>query len=254
VLPTLGLSFPPLTDVAINASQKSEGGLAPPIPYKIPLHFAPNVFRQANIDAFTDIISCIRNRVHAFAKEMVDDSKPNCLELYGGVGTIGLHVSDLVSKLISSDENPYNLSCFQKTVKMLPQEIQDIITYIPQRATDMVVGASSTRNDYHNRTGDSPKAQERTRPQSYSSAFLNADVCIVDPPRKGLDKEVLDALLNNETLGPKLLIYVSCGFPAFQRDTTLLVEAGVWKLQHAEGFVLFPGSDALETLAFLVRK
>ena len=51
----------------------------------------------------------------------------------------------------------------------------------------------------------------------------------------------------------QLLVYVRCGFKAFRRDCDVLVKGG-WTLEHAEGHVLFPGSDAIETLAFFVRK
>jgi 23S rRNA (uracil1939-C5)-methyltransferase len=50
----------------------------------------------------------------------------------------------------------------------------------------------------------------------------------------------------------KRLVYVSCGFEALKRDATALMAAG-WKVTHAEGFVLFPGSDHLETLAVFDR-
>lgn len=69
------------------------------------------------------------------------------------------------------------------------------------------------------------------------------DIVIVDPPRKGLDDEVIDALLkyyptkngnknsdknrngNNEEYkdcNNRRLIYVSCGFKAFKRDAARL--------------------------------
>ena len=50
----------------------------------------------------------------------------------------------------------------------------------------------------------------------------------------------------------KLVVYVSCGFQAFQRDCDALIKSGKWKVQFAEGYILFPGSDAIETLAFFV--
>ena len=79
----------------------------------------------------------------------------------------------------------------------------------------------------------------------------DADLIIVDPPRKGLDEEVVTALCQERA--PRQLIYVSCGFPAFSRDFQSLTIRGEWKLAHAEGHILFPGSDAIETLAFFTR-
>jgi 23S rRNA (uracil1939-C5)-methyltransferase len=158
------------------------------------------------------------------------------LELYGGVGTISLHLVDLFDYVISSDENPYNQNCFETSVsqikvggKLLSTSKRDRIVYHSQSATDMV--QATPEGDY----------------------FLEkADVVIVDPPRKGLDQKVIDALKNSSpTKGNgKILVYVSCGFDAFRRDYQGLVDSGRWILEYAEGHVLFPGSDAIETLAF----
>ncbi len=50
----------------------------------------------------------------------------------------------------------------------------------------------------------------------------------------------------------KLVVYVSCGFRAFQRDWDALMRSGRWKVAFAEGYLLSPGSDAIKTLAFFV--
>lgn len=66
---------------------------------------------------------------------------------------------------------------------------------------------------------------------------------------------MLDALIDPEdtnTSELRRVIYVSCGFDALKRDTVALISAG-WSLRHSEGFVLFPGSDHVETLAIFDR-
>ena len=60
-----------------------------------------------------------------------------------------------------------------------------------------------------------------------AGALNDADIVIVDPPRKGLDAQVVQALLllrrgGPGGSGPSLLVYVSCGFDAFARDCSLL--------------------------------
>jgi tRNA/tmRNA/rRNA uracil-C5-methylase (TrmA/RlmC/RlmD family) len=100
------------------------------------LRFPPLVFRQANIDAFGNIIQNIRNWIKEFISNgtsinnatIKEDRKDegindnidgsiieikelpviNCVELYGGVGTIGLNCLDLLKSLHCSDENPHN--------------------------------------------------------------------------------------------------------------------------------------------------
>ena len=72
---------------------------------------------------------------------------------------------------------------------------------------------------------------------------------------QGLDKGVMDALMDPEdpnTRALRRVIYVSCGFDALKRDAQGLLGAG-WMLRHSEGFVLFPGSDHVETLAIFDR-
>ena len=205
---------------------KTEGqkGVANPTPlrYPVPLHFPPTVFRQANLDSFTNIVGRIRERV------LKMDEKPFCVELYGGVGTIALNLSDAVSHIVSSDENPNNLKCFQDSVKQLPAEIQRLLEYKQKNAADMVT--------------------------SESNLFQKCELLVLDPPRKGLEDEVIEFLCKGACSSIKLLVYVSCGFQAFTRDCEALLSSGRWRVDFAEGHVLFPGSDAIETLAFFVPK
>ena len=49
------------------------------------------------------------------------------------------------------------------------------------------------------------------------------------------------------------LVYVSCGFDAFKRDREVLEKEGGWKVERVEGHVLFPGADAVETVAVFGR-
>lgn len=70
----------------------------------------------------------------------------------------------------------------------------------------------------------------------------NYDVTLVDPPRKGLDPEIIPKISSPH------LIYVSCQFSSFQRDAKLLFERG-WKLQNGAGFLLFPGANHVEIVA-----
>jgi len=192
---------------------------------KVVLRFPPNVFRQANLDAFTGIVRCIRCRVQRFSK--AHSLLPSCVELYGGVGTIGLNIADLTSSLVSSDENPYNVACFDASAdECLSTTLRQYVKYVPKNAKEMVA----------------------------SGALADADIIVVDPPRKGLEEEVCETMLaliatKGGKLKPRLLAYVSCGFKAFRKDCEKLIGGG-WKLEHAEGFLLFPGADAIETLAF----
>lgn len=208
---------------AESIQQMNQTANPKPPSFSIPLTFPPNVFRQANLDAFTDIVGRIRERVQKLGD---DNSDITCVELYGGVGTIGLHLSDVVASLVSSDENQNNAKCFYESVRTLPANIQPRLSYLQKNAADMVM--------------------------SEQALFRQSQVLIVDPPRKGLDDEVVDYLCKTGYKTLKLVVYVSCGFQAFQRDCNALIKSGRWKVEFAEGYILFPGSDAIETLTFFV--
>ena len=199
---------------------------------RIPLYFPPNVFRQANLDGFRYVVKKIHT-VLAERKRREDLSFRTLLELYGGVGTIGLHVTDLFTEeYICSDANPYNPACFERSVDSNQYTNHCRCTYVPHNAHDMVPEYLSW---------------------GVNNNKKNADVIIVDPPRKGLEPTVAAALANGCCCA-HTLVYVSCGFAAFERDCAVLIEQGVWVLDQAEGHVLFPGSDAIETLAIFRNK
>lgn len=71
-------------------------------------------------------------------------------------------------------------------------------------------------------------------------------MCVVDPPRKGLEPSLLEALCK---AGPQKLVYLSCGFPAFKRDCAALLGSGHWGIESARCFLFFPGTNSVETLA-----
>jgi tRNA/tmRNA/rRNA uracil-C5-methylase (TrmA/RlmC/RlmD family) len=129
----------------------------------------------------------------------------------------------LVSSIECSDENPYNKVCFEKTLSELHKK------KYKKRAIYISTPAASRANDLH-----------------------KFNLCIVDPPRKGLDKEVVDALITlNQNSILRRLIYISCGFKGFSNDCQQLLTK--WRIIHAEGHVLFPGSDHIETVAIFDR-
>lgn len=167
------------------------------------------------------------------------------------MGTIGLFLLDSVSDYICSDENPNNLECFNSSVEKLPKDLKHKVQpYKMKSATDMVRHLLFQFSTI----------------QIKANTHIGTDLCIVDPPRKGLDPKVLEAFMKPSPayIGPARLIYVSCGFKALSHDLKCLLGGdtqkdiengdGCWKLVHSEGFVLFPGSNHLETLVVLDRK
>ena len=72
---------------------------------------------------------------------------------------------------------------------------------------------------------------------------------IVDPPRTGLPKEALTAIVKSSV---NRLIYVSCDPVTLARDFAKFSEAG-FALSHAEGFAFYPQTPHLEMMFVLDR-
>ena len=75
------------------------------------------------------------------------------------------------------------------------------------------------------------------------------DVIVVDPPRKGVSLDVIEAMV---TMGPERIVYVSCDPATLARDVKLLEERG-YRATHAEAVDLFPRCAHVETVVLMSR-
>ncbi len=80
--------------------------------------------------------------------------------------------------------------------------------------------------------------------------LTGADVVIVDPPRKGLDEALLEALV---AAPPSRLIYLACGLPRLLAEVPALTDGGRMRLTSVELFDFFPFTGHVETLVVLDR-
>ena len=79
-----------------------------------------------------------------------------------------------------------------------------------------------------------------------------SNVCVVlDPPRKGCDKKVLDAILS---VNPQSIVYISCNPATLARDAKILLESNNYEIQLCQPYDMFPQTAHVETLLQLVRK
>ena len=142
------------------------------------------------------------------------------LDLYCGTGTITLAMSRSAGRVIG--------------VEVIPQAIED--------AKD-----NALRNGIENAEffcADAGEAAERLAAEG-----IRPQVITVDPPRKGITPQVIDAIV---TMSPNRLVYVSCDPATLARDVKLLEQQGYHYIK-GETVDLFPRTKHVETVCLLSK-
>ena len=142
------------------------------------------------------------------------------LDLYCGVGTITLAMAGSAGKVIG--------------VEVIEQAVAD--------ARD-----NARRNGIENAEffcGDAGQAALELEKQG-----ICPDVVVVDPPRKGLNADTIEAL---HRMQPRRIVYVSCDPATLARDVALLKEKG-YVLKNAMAADLFPRCAHVETVVLLSK-
>ena len=142
------------------------------------------------------------------------------LDLYCGAGTIPLTMADRAKKLIGAEIVPPAVKNARENARV--NGISNVEFFCGD-ASDIAV--------------------------KLAADDLRPDVICVDPPRKGLAPEVIDAMVR---MGPQRIVYVSCDPATLGRDVKLLEQRG-YKARRAAAVDLFPGTAHVETIVLLSR-
>ncbi|MEN9562738.1 MAG: hypothetical protein RIR73_982 [Chloroflexota bacterium] len=140
------------------------------------------------------------------------------IDLYCGVGLFSKFFADKYAKVIGIEASPS--SCEDFAINL--DEFDNVELY--EGAAEEILPAL---------------ASQLTQPTHM----------IVDPPRAGIDKFALDAVLQ---INPQVIAYVSCDPSTLARDAARLIKGG-YTLQHATPFDLFPQTYHIESISIFTR-
>jgi len=84
----------------------------------------------------------------------------------------------------------------------------------------------------------------------WRAAGIMADVIVVDPPRKGCDRALLDTII---AMRPERVVYVSCNPSTLARDLRVLEDGG-FRTVEVQPVDMFPHSGHVECVILMVRK
>jgi tRNA/tmRNA/rRNA uracil-C5-methylase (TrmA/RlmC/RlmD family) len=176
--------------------------------------FPPDAFGQQNLDAYEALVE----RIGALVPDGAD-----VLELYAGVGAIGLSVLSRVRHLRLNELSQGSLRGLRQGLVALPELLRG--------RTQVLEGAAGEHAAVLHTLG-------------------SPSIVIADPPRKGLDAAVLQALCHAP---PERFVYLSCNQKTFLRDAQALLARGALSLRVLRAEDFFPFGEHVELLAVFER-
>ncbi len=182
----------------------------------VKLNISPTAFYQVNRSA-AEIL-------YKKASEFISNEDKVILDLYCGIGSIGLSVLNLCGKdkkLYGVEINPFAIENAKENAKI------------------------SGLSDAEFFAADATKAVKMLE-----SKNISPDIVILDPPRKGCDGELINTVANG--FKPKKIVYISCDPATLARDTKLLNKLG-YSLISYQPVDLFPRTGHVETAALFLR-
>jgi tRNA/tmRNA/rRNA uracil-C5-methylase (TrmA/RlmC/RlmD family) len=177
----------------------------------VSVYFPPGAFGQNHLPLFERAVDRIADLV---------PSNSTIVEFYCGVGSIGLALLGEAKAVRFNERSPDALLGLELGLAGRPETER-------VRAT-VLSGAAGERLE----------------------GLVGADLVLVDPPRRGLDESLRNALANSP---PARLVYLACGLDSLISDLIVLQRVGGLALRGLEVFDFFPFTQHVETLAWLDR-
>ena len=160
-------------------------------------------------------------KLYRLAAEMAQfEGNELLIDLYCGAGTIGLSMASKVRELIGVEIVPDAVENAKENAKRCGVENARFICADAKEAAAQLAAEN-----------------------------LHPDVIVVDPPRKGCDLEVLQAI---SAMAPKRLVMISCNSASLARDCKELKALG-YHLEKAAPVDLFPRTTHVETVVLLSK-
>lgn len=173
----------------------------------------PTTFFQLNTNQAEEMYSLVLKACKLSRKERV-------LDAYCGVGSIGLYVAKMAKEVIGIEYNKDSVLAANENAKL--NKIKNAVFYqgdavalLPKMLKDGIV----------------------------------FDVVIADPPRTGLGKGFIEALLSAEI---KRIVYVSCNPATLAKDLELLREK--YNVNYITPVDMFPQTPLVESICSLVLR
>jgi len=172
----------------------------------VPFRISDRSFMQANWSVYAMMY-------HTLEEWLGECAQTRILELFAGVGCLGLSLARRGALVTVVEENPYAIADARKSAS---QNHIGRCRFRPSTAEEFL---------------------RQVPPEDY-------DVVLVDPPRAGLSKTCVELLIQTKS---SRIFYVSCDAASLARDAKRLGAAG-YQMSRVQLFDMFPQTAHIETL------
>lgn len=171
----------------------------------------PETFFQVNTEVAEALLQEISQQLNLQGHEVL-------LDAYCGIGTLTLPLARQVRQAIGLELQPTSVQQAQLNANL----------------------------NHINNTTFQVGAVEKLLPH----LAIAPDIVLLDPPRKGCDRTVIETLLQVQ---PSQIVYVSCKVATLARDLKFLCQTG-YHLVRVQPADFFPQTSHIECAAFLVKR
>ena len=187
----------------------------------VPLSLSPASFYQVNRDA--------AEMLYLFGAKEADFSPDDeLLDLYCGVGSIGLSMAHAVKTLVGVEIVPSAVECAKENAKAMGLENA---RFFCADAGNVEALVASLKNE--------------------DGTPYRPTAVVLDPPRKGCDSALLSFLANDLKINK--ILYISCNPDTLARDARILSDYG-YSLGTVTPVDLFPRTGHVETVVCLRKQ
>lgn len=172
---------------------------------------------RLSLKSFYQINHEMMNKLYSKVCELAKPDNKTILDLYCGIGTISLYLARKAKEVIGVE-----------IVKEAVDNAKDNALLNNIDNCDFILADAAKNMDEYIR---------------------DKDLVIVDPPRKGISKQLIDSLIHSNN---KEIIYVSCNPATLKRDLDLLRD--YYNIGEIYPFDMFPYTNHVECVSLLIRK
>lgn len=172
--------------------------------------------------SFYQVNSETCEKLYIYVKDGLQLKKTDILlDLYCGIGTIGLSCADRVEKVIG---------------------IEAVHDAVENAVRNSYINNFDNAEFYYSQASDTADIFKNILPNCHPN------VVIVDPPRKGLDAKTIEAVLS---LNPEKFAYISCDPATLARDLKIFDELGGYAPTVIQPIDMFPRTKHVECVVIL---